>query len=47
MSVDGIWTIVVKSPLGEQPSTLSVKNEGGALTGTLCAHGQSLAIAIG
>jgi len=47
MAVDGNWTIVVKSPMGEQPSTLSVKNEGGALTGTQSAQGQSQAIANG
>lgn len=47
MSVDGNWTIVVKSPMGEQPSTLSVKNEGGALTGTQSAQGQSQPIANG
>ncbi len=47
MSVDGNWTIVVKSPMGEQPSTLAVKAEGGALTGTQSAQGQSQAIANG
>jgi len=47
MSVDGNWTIVVKSPMGEQPSTLSVKADGGALTGTQAAQGQSQAIANG
>ena len=44
MSVNGNWTIVVKSPMGEQPSTLSVTNEGGTLTGTQSAQGQSQAI---
>lgn len=47
MSVDGKWTVVVKSPMGEQPSTLEVKNEGGTLTGTQSAQGQSQAIANG
>lgn len=47
MSVDGNWTIIVKSPMGEQPSTLSVKNEGGTLNGTQSAQGQSQPIANG
>ena len=44
MSVEGNWNIVVKSPMGDQPSTLSLKVEGGALTGTQGAQGQTQAI---
>ena len=47
MSVDGNWTIVVKSPMGDQPSTLSLKADGGTLTGTQSAQGQSSPIAAG
>lgn len=34
MSVNGIWNIVVNSPMGAQKSTLDLKAEGGTLTGT-------------
>jgi len=47
MSVDGNWNIVVSSPMGDQPSTLSLKAEGGTLTGTQGAQGQSADIANG
>lgn len=32
--VDGTWDIVVKSPLGDQKSTLTVKSDGDTFTGT-------------
>ena len=47
MSAEGNWNIVVKSPMGDQPSTLSLKVEGGALTGTQGAQGQTQPIANG
>jgi hypothetical protein len=47
MSVDGNWNIVVSSPMGDQPSTLSLKAAGGELTGTQGAQGQSSPIANG
>ena len=47
MSVDGNWNIVVSSPMGDQPTTLSLKNDGGTLTGEQGAQGQSSAIANG
>jgi hypothetical protein len=47
MSVDGNWNIVVSSPMGDQPTTLSLKAEGGALTGEQGAQGQSSPIANG
>jgi hypothetical protein len=37
MSIDGTWTIVVESPMGEQKSTVELKIDGNALTGT--SHG--------
>ncbi|HLK26841.1 MAG TPA: hypothetical protein VKT30_19475 [Caulobacteraceae bacterium] len=48
MSVDGNWNIVVSSPMGDQPSTLSLKDDGGgALSGVQGAQGQSSPIANG
>ena len=47
MSVDGTWNVVVKSPMGDQPSTLTLKAEGGALTGTASAQGNTNPIANG
>jgi hypothetical protein len=47
MSVDGNWNIVVSSPMGDQPTTLSLKNDGGMLTGEQGAQGQSSAISNG
>jgi len=32
--VDGTYDVVVKSPLGDQKSTLTVKSDGAAFTGT-------------
>ena len=32
--VDGTWDTVVKSPLGDQKSTLTVKSDGNTFTGT-------------
>jgi hypothetical protein len=34
MPVDGAWNIIVNSPMGAQPSTLSLNSDGAALTGT-------------
>ena len=47
MSVDGTWNVVVKSPMGDQPSTLTLKADGGALTGTASAQGNTNPIAAG
>ncbi len=41
MSIDGKWNIVVKSPMGDQKSLLTFKQEGNVLTGTAEAQGQS------
>jgi hypothetical protein len=32
--VDGTWETVVKSPLGDQKATLTVKSDGGTFAGT-------------
>ena len=47
MSIDGNWSITVKSPMGDQVSTLSLKADGAALTGTQSAQGQTSPIANG
>src|ERR1700743_1758820 len=47
MSVDGNWNITVNSPMGAQPSTLSLKADGGTLTGTQSAQGNTADIANG
>jgi hypothetical protein len=41
MSVDGSWKITVNSPMGKQESTLELKADGAALTGTQAAQGNS------
>jgi hypothetical protein len=33
MAVDGTWNVSVQSPMGEQKATLTLKSDGGALTG--------------
>ena len=35
MSIDGTWNIVMKTPIGEQQSTLVLTTDGGALQGTM------------
>lgn len=34
MAVDGTYEVTVKSPLGDQKSTLTVKSDGASFTGT-------------
>jgi hypothetical protein len=47
MSVDGTWNVTVNSPMGAQPSTLTLMSEGGALTGSQTAQGATQPIANG
>jgi hypothetical protein len=47
MSVDGTWNVTVNSPMGAQPSTLTLTSEGGALTGSQTAQGATQPIANG
>ena len=35
MSATGTWNITMKTPMGEQKSTLTLTEEGGALAGTM------------
>ena len=44
MAVDGNWNITMTTPMGDRKATLSMKNSGGALTGTQSADGNSIEI---
>jgi hypothetical protein len=44
MAVDGNWNLVMSTPMGERNAPLTLKNAGGALTGTMAAEGQSTEI---
>jgi hypothetical protein len=44
MAVDGNWNITMSTPMGERPTTLSLKSSGGTLTGTQAAEGSSFEI---
>jgi hypothetical protein len=44
MAVDGNWNITMSTPMGDRNETLSLKNSGGKLTGTLGADGNSTEI---
>ena len=35
MAIDGIWNIVMKTPIGEQQSTLTLVTSGNTLQGTM------------
>ena len=47
MAIDGKWEITINSPMGAQKAQLDVKEEGGALTGTQTAQGNTQALANG
>lgn len=47
MAVDGTWNVSVQSPMGEQKATLTLKNDGGALSGTAKAAAGQMDIANG
>ena len=47
MSVSGVWNITINSPMGPQPSTLTLAAEGGDLTGSQSAQGNTQAISNG
>src|ERR1700682_5028500 len=44
MAVDGNWNITMSTPLGGSIAQLSVRNDGGTLTGTQGADGNSTEI---
>jgi hypothetical protein len=41
MAVDGNWNLTMSTPMGERNATLTLKSEGGTLTGTQAADGNS------
>ena len=43
-TIDGRWKLVAKTPMGAQESTADLKADGGALTGTVSAQGNTLPI---
>ena len=44
MAVDGNWNLTMTTPMGERQATLSLKEAGGALTGTQGAEGNTAEI---
>ena len=44
MAVDGNWNIIMSTPMGDRNATLTLKDSGGALTGTQAADGNSAEI---
>jgi hypothetical protein len=44
MAVDGNWNLTMTTPMGERSATLNLKTEGGTLTGTQGAEGNTAEI---
>jgi hypothetical protein len=44
VTVDGNWQLVVSTPMGERRATLSLKADGGTLTGSQMADGNTAEI---
>ena len=44
MTADGIWNLAVSTPMGERQATLSLKADGGTLTGSQTADGKTAEI---
>jgi hypothetical protein len=44
MAVDGNWNLTMSTPMGERSAALSLKADGGTLTGTQSADGNSTEI---
>ena len=44
MAVDGKWNITIKTPMGDQNATLTLKQDGSALTGEMYGAAGSSAI---
>ena len=41
MSADGTWEITVNSPIGAQPSTVTLQTDGSTLTGEQTGNGET------
>jgi hypothetical protein len=44
VTADGSWNLVVSTPMGERQATLSLKADGGTLTGSQMADGSTAEI---
>ena len=44
MTADGNWNLVVETPMGDRRATLSLKADGGTLTGSQMADGSTAEI---
>jgi hypothetical protein len=44
MAVDGNWNITMSTPMGDRNATMTLKNAGGTLTGSLATDGDSTEI---
>ncbi len=44
MTVDGNWNLVTSTPMGERRATLALKADGGTLTGSQAADGNTAEI---
>ena len=47
MAVDGKWEITINSPMGAQKAVLDLKSDGGTLSGTQTAQGNTQPLANG
>ncbi len=47
MAVDGTWNVTVNSPMGAQKSVITLKNDGGTLSGSAAGAQGSMDIANG
>ena len=47
MSVEGSWNLVIKSPIGDQPTAITFKVDGSTLTGSANAMGSNVDVADG
>lgn len=47
MAFTGTWNIVMKTPMGDREAVLTLAEDGGALTGSMAADGDTMDIADG
>lgn len=44
MSVDGTWNIVMKTPMGDRDASVTLKEDGGSLSGQMSSDGNTIDI---
>lgn len=44
MAYTGTWNIIMKTPMGEREAVLTLAEDGGALTGTMVADGNTIEV---